>query len=979
MRFRSWGALGAFAVLAALMLSVSASGADNSAAKRMYIVQMLEAPAVAYEGGTAGIPATKPGKGKKLDPDSVAVQKYVGHLKATHDQALAKVGGAKKVYDYGATYNGFAAELTAGQAEGLEKVEGVLAVTPDEIRQPDTSHTPSFLGIDQPGGLWSKLGGVGNAGEGIVIGVVDTGIWAEHPSFSDKPSEGGQEYGPIPQGWLKKDRCQPGEGFQNSDCNKKLIGAQFFYEGFGLDQIAERDFLSPRDYNGHGSHTASTAGGNNGIQATGDAAGFGKISGMAPRARIAAYKVCWEDAGDGGCANSDSMAAIDKAVADGVDVINFSISGTRTNFLDPVEVAFLFAADAGVYVAASAGNTNGASQVAHPSPWITTVAASSHGLGGTGTVTLGNGATYTGASLTRAVPSKPLIRSSAAGRAGANAESVRLCFNEDVLDPAKVSGKIIICDRGGNVLVDKAAAAHAAGAAGMILANTSVPASATTTLAILHIVPTVHVAAAAGDAIKAYLDANPATATASLSAAAISYGNPAPRMADFSSDGPLTAGRGDVLKPDVSAPGVDVLAAVAPPGNHGRLFDIISGTSMSSPHVAGLGAAMKQLHPDWSPMMIKSAFMTTGFDVPATTFGIFEFGGGHVRPNNAADPGLVFDHGFNDWLAFLKGQKLCCATSATIPSLDASDLNQASIAIGDLAGSQTVTRTAKSVGSQSETYQFSVTGLTGITATPSVMSFTAAPGSSTQFSVTFLRTTATLGTYQQGFITWTGSRGHVVRMPVVIRPVPIAAPAEVTGTGGPLTWTAKMGYDGTLNTVVRGPVPAVKSTFTLLQDPDATFDPAVATGTFKKDVVVSPGGIFRAGIYEDAITPTGTDLDLYVYSGASLVGISADGDSNEEVTLRYTGATPLTLTVYVHGWSTNGPSAQVTLFDWVANAATGAMSVVPATTTVTTGSTPSFTATFTGLAAATRYFGAVDYTDGTSTRIGQTYVSVKTP
>jgi hypothetical protein len=397
---------------------------------------------------------------------------------------------------------------------------------------------------------------------------------------------------------------------------------------------------------------------------------------------------------------------------------------------------------------------------------------------------------------------------------------------------------------------------------------------------------------------------------------------------------------------------------------------------MSSPHVAGLGAALKQLHPDWSPMMIKSALMTTGYDVPNTSFGLFEYGGGHVTPNKAADPGLVFDSGFNDWLSFLKGQKLCCATSAGIPSLDASDLNLASIAIGDLAGSQTVTRTAKSVGSQSETYVFSVSGLTGITVTPSVPSFTAAPGSATPFSVTFLRTTAALNAYQQGFITWTGSRGHVVRMPVVIRPVAIAAPAEVSGTGGPMTWTAKSGYDGTLNTVVRGLVPATTSTFTLAQDPDATFDPADSTGTFKKDVAVPAGGIFRAGIYEDAITPSGTDLDLYVYLGSSLVGVSADGDSNEEVTLRSSSA--LTLTVYVHGWSTAGPSANVTLFDWVANADAGNLAVSPASTAVTTGSTVSYSATPSGLAPATRYFGAVDYNNGTS-RIGQTYVSVKTP
>ncbi len=975
MRFRSWGALGAFAAVAVLLVAVSAASGASSATKKTYIVQMLDAPAIAYEGGTAGLPATKPGKGKKIDRDSTAVQQYVGHLKGQHDKALAKVGGTK-VYDYSISFNGFAAELTEGQAAGLQKVAGVLAVTEDELRQPDTSTTPNFLGISKPGGLWSQLGGPASAGEGIVVGIVDTGVWPEHPSFSDKPADGGQEYGPVPQGWHKGDRCQPGEGFKNSDCNKKLIGAQYFYEGFGLEQIAEHDFLSPRDYNGHGSHTASTAAGNHGIQATGDAAALGKISGMAPRARIAMYKVCWEDAGDGGCANSDSMAAIDKAVADGVDVINFSISGTRTNFLDPVEVAFLFAADAGVFVAASAGNTDGASTVAHPSPWITTVAASTHDRGGIGSVTLGNGVTYTGASSAAAAVTASLIDSEDAGAAGASATDVRLCVPGS-LDSTKVTGKIVICDRGVIARIDKSFAVKIAGGVGMVMFNTANIGVA----ADLHYVPSVHIecpdapTCSARAATKAYADTAGAKAT-------IAKGQittvPAPFMAGFSSDGPLLAGGGDLLKPDVTAPGVDVLAAVAPPGNRGRLFDLLSGTSMSSPHVAGLGAALQDLRPTWSPMAIKSALMTTGYSVTPTVRGIFEFGGGHVDPNKAADPGLVFDSGFNDWLAFLKGQKLCCATSTTIPSLDASDLNVASIAIGDLVGSQTVTRKATSVGSQSETYTFSYTGLTGITVTPSTASFTAAPGSTTPFSVAFLRTTAPIGTYQQGFITWTGNKGHVVRMPVVLRPVAISAPAEVSGNGSaPLTWTAKAGYDGTLNAAARGLVPATVSSFTLAQDPDATFDPAVTTGTYKKDVAVPAGGLFRAGIYEDAITPTGTDLDLYVYLGTSLVASSADGDSNEEVTLR-AGSSPLTLTVYVHGWSTNGPSAQVSLFDWVANADAGNMTVSPASTAVTTGSTVNYSASFSGLAAATRYFGAVDYNNGTS-RIGQTYVSIKTP
>src|SRR5687767_423939 len=149
MRLRSLSALGAFALLAALVLSVTAASGAAPSAKKVYIVQMLEAPAVAYEGGTAGIPATKPGKGKKIDRGSGAVQQYVAHLEGSHHGALEKVGGGKKLYDYSITFNGFAAELTEAQAEGLEKVDGVIAVSEDYLMQPDTSTTPTFLGINQ--------------------------------------------------------------------------------------------------------------------------------------------------------------------------------------------------------------------------------------------------------------------------------------------------------------------------------------------------------------------------------------------------------------------------------------------------------------------------------------------------------------------------------------------------------------------------------------------------------------------------------------------------------------------------------------------------------------------------------------------------------------------------------------------------------------------------------------------------------------
>ena len=216
---------------------------------------------------------------------------------------------------------------------------------------------------------------------------------------------------------------------------------------------------------------------------------------------------------------------------------------------------------------------------------------------------------------------------------------------------------------------------------------------------------------------------------------------------------------------------------------------------MSSPHIAGVALLLKQAHPDWSPMVIKSAMMTTSYQ--ANDYSPFNWGAGHVDPNKAVDPGLVYDSNVTDWLAFLKGQKLYTGPGAT---LDASDLNSASIAIGDMAGAQTVPRTVTSVGSASETYTFSYSGLAGLSVVPSATSFTIAPGASSTYNVTFTRTTAPLNAYVNGFIIWTGSKGHVVKQVVVIQPVKFAAPVEVTasGTSGSLNLNAKSGYTGNL-------------------------------------------------------------------------------------------------------------------------------------------------------------------------------------
>ncbi len=969
-----------------LMLAVALSTAAPAAARPpmksvggqvaespngIYIIQMLKDPVIAYEGDVEGFAATKPADGAKIDPQNLAVVEYVEHLESEHDQVLAEVGGTK-LYDYGYSFNGFAAELSVEQANALAATDGVLLVSPDTIQTVDTSSTPTFLGLDAKKGLWAQLDGVDKAGDGIVIGIIDSGIWPESLSFADSVDEDGNwvlgsegdDYGQDKHGdkdidtvYKKPKQWNAACVLDNATCNNKLIGAQYFNAAWGGDAgiMAQRpwEFLSARDYNGHGTHTASTAGGNHDVPATGPAAVFGNVSGIAPRAYISAYKALWS-LEDGSTANgftSDLVEAIDQAVADGVDVINYSISGTQTSFLDPVQIAFLNAADAGVFVSASAGNSGPTtSTVAHPSPWITTVAAGTHNRNGVGSTTLGNGVTYNGASLASAVTA-PLIDSMAAGMAGASATAVSLCFSTatnggtPALDPALVAGKIVVCDRGSNARVDKSLAVQEAGGVGMILLNTSI----SSINADFHFVPTVHLQSTDRDAVKAYAATPGATAT--LNDATITFTDPAPFTASFSSRGPLRA-TADLLKPDVIAPGQDILAAVAPPGNAGRDFNLYSGTSMSAPHVAGLAALLKDLHPKWTPMMIKSALMTSAYDIldgPNTNpLVIFRQGAGHVRPNSAADPGLVYNSSYNDWIAFLCGTTtgvnpaVCASLAGAGYSLDPSNLNVASIAIGDLAGRQTVTRTVTNVG-EKEKYTFSYTGLAGITVTPSVSSFTVEKGRTKKFSVTFTTNGAALNAYVGGYVTWTGSKGHVVRIPVVIRPVALAAPATASGS-----YNVVFGYDGPFTATARGLVPAT------------TFVDSVATNDFRVyDVVVPAGSTYARFSLFDANTSPGTDLDLEIYRNGVLVGTSGGPTSAEEV--NFSNPTAGTYQVVVVGYATPNPVADFTLFTWVLGSTAEGNMVVTAPATATVGGVGAINLTFNGLAAGTKYLGSIAY------------------
>jgi hypothetical protein len=388
-------------------------------------------------------------------------------------------------------------------------------------------------------------------------------------------------------------------------------------------------------------------------------------------------------------------------------------------------------------------------------------------------------------------------------------------------------------------------------------------------------------------------------------------------------------------------------------------------------------------------MAVKSALMTTAYDVldggtPAPSDNpilIFRQGAGHVAPNSAADPGLVFDAGWNDWLAFLCGGSsavgagTCSALQGLGYSTDLSDYNSASIAIGDLAGVQTVTRRVTNVGGSKATYTASVFGMTGIDTVVSPASLTLKPGETGEFNVTFTEDNADLNSYTGGQLTWTDGT-HNVRIPMVIKPVPIAAPAEVAGSADGFSFPVVTGYAGTLDFSARGLVAAEETAANVTQDPDQTFTLGDSTGTYAQTFTVPAGtSLLRVGIDESAIANPGTDLDVFLYTaGGTFVAQSADGDSNEMVTIKAPAAGDYT--VYVHGFNTAGASTDFTLFQWLVPMTDGGNVVLPASAATSVGGTVDVDLTFSGLTAGAWYLGQIFYSDGSSD-IGSTILSVK--
>jgi subtilisin family serine protease len=979
------------------------------AASAVYIVQMADSPVVAYEGGTAGLPATKPAPGQKANPNNPAVRRYRTFLNNGHAAALAAVGapGTAKFYDYNFSFNGFAATLTPGQVAALASRPDVVSVSHEQFRQPQTDTSPDFLGLAGSAGLWEQLGGQGTAGEDVIIGVIDTGIWPEHPSFSDqadfafRPGASGNatRVYDAPTDWFG--RCQAGELWSKDHCNNKLIGARYFLHGLSRSVfgIPPEDYASARDHDGHGTHTASTAGGNAGVNPSifDRDLDVDTISGMAPRARIAAYKACF---GPAGCALSDLVASIDTAVADGVDSINYSIGSDTPELLGADDIAFLNAAGAGVFVATSAGNAGpGASTIGSPSadPWVTTVGASTHSRYFLSTITLGNDATFVGGSVGAPLAERRLVDADAvdgpADENGGNGTCV-----DGRLDPAQVAGTIVLCLREvGVARLTHSAAVAAAGGVGMILYDPPQPSVRPTDN---HSVPTVHLYPDDALDVKAYIEAAGSDATASFSGGEAEGNDDAffPKMAGFSSRGPNGAA-GDIIKPDVTAPGVQILAGASPTpwlGAPGQLFQAIQGTSMSSPHVAGVGALLVQAHPDWTPAMIKSALMTTGSqDVTkedaVTPADPFDMGGGHINPTPASDPGLVYDAERDDYLRFLCGNgnlNPAGATCTRVGPIDPSDLNLASIGVEQLAGIQTVTRTVTNVSGAAATYGVSVDPPPGVVVDvePTTLTLAASgPGASASYTVTFTSADdAVFDEWTFGSLTWSDGL-HAVRSPIAVRPVALAFPQEVSGEGteGSLEYEVQFGYTGPFGTSVRGLEPAIKTEDTVVDDPASDIAVALETGVgFNAYPISVPAGTrhLRVALF-DEFTDGEDDLDLYLFAPddalevENIFDLSGSPTSAEQIDVADPEAGDWTLVV--HGWETDGPEAVFTLFTWLVGATDAGNLTVTAPATATVGETGTIQLNWAGLEAETKYLGNVDYNDGTNV-IGSTFVAIDT-
>ncbi len=954
-----------------------------------YIVVLAEAPIAMYDGGTAGLAPTKPQDGQKLDSSRPEVRKYKAHLE-NKQASVAQSENVRVKRTFTAALNGFSADLSAEQALALAKDPGVLVVAPDTENSPDYSST-DFLGLSGENGSWNTaFGGVDKAGEGVVVGVIDTGYTPSSPFFAGEevqPLVGDPQVG-VPyraddgniamlkaNGDTFSGECQAGVGtgadFDGTACNSKVLSAHYFADEFmkyvAPGDRAPEEVLSPVDVSSHGTHTASTAAGNANVRASIGDRDMGITGGVAPAAKLSVYKICWEDndPSSGGCYSSSAVAAINQAILDGVDVLNYSISGSTSTTTDPVSLAFLSATSAGIFVAVSAGNSGPtAGTVNHGAPWLTTVAATSFTSELQGTAEFSDGTKFRGASMmSHEVPPSPVVLADAAAAAGA--ANPELC-GPDSLDPAMVAGKVVVCDRGVIDRVAKSAEVKRAGGVGMILANLT-PSSEDVDL---HAVPTVHVNPPATQIIKDKVTANPGIVVALVDTDTTGLPvDPQPQIAGFSSRGPLGATNSDLLKPDVAAPGVAVLAGVSPIATGGAQFGMMSGTSMASPHVAGFAALLKAKNPTWSPAVVKSAMMTTATAVVnadgSKNTDVFATGAGQAAVVKALSPGLVYDAGDTEYLKFIQGTGVDLGMEG-LGSTAPREMNLASFAVGSLAGKVTVTRTVTALKPGLYRASANVPGV-NVKVTPPVLNFSAA-GDKRTFKVTFENASAALDAFAMGSLSWQGA-GSTVSSPVAVRPLPVLVAPEVAFSSSKSTDTGSIpvvsGTNKPVPMTLDGLSKADSSAIELVPGPLVV---GANASNFLKEVTV-PEGTTLARFQVISSDPN-ADYDMVVFNPQGQYSDVRTGSSSE--TLSLPNPAPGTYTVLANlASSADGGAVKATVNAAVLAANAGNASVTPNPLNLRNGKSGNVTLGWTGLAPGS-YLGRISFGDGGT----ETFVSV---
>lgn len=941
------------------------AGGEDREQTKVFIVQ-LRSPSASERQATlaktlvAAPMAMKPRV--RFDKNNPGVKAWVAEIESEQQRILGKAGpGAEKIYSYRYGLNGFAARMSVAQAQKLEHDVDVLNVWEDEVRPMATNYSPVFLGLfNARNGLRSVEG---LDGDGIVIGVIDSGIAPEHPALrdtrkADMPRLCRSSWAETtllgkwlcrsyrrlpnvltfdePEDW--NGACVAGERFETTDCNNKLIGARWFIDGaLETGPIDVDEIRSARDADGHGTHTATTAAGNP-TSASIFGTLIGGVAGIAPKARVAAYKACWLRPGDtrASCNTSDLARAIDTAVADGVDVINYSVGSSLNRVTAPDDLALLAAAKAGVLAVVAAGNEGpNPGTIGSPAggPWVITVAASSRDGEShveafeikTPPVLAGRYAVAEAAFTPPLEDVDPiegklvLVDDDDAGldsdATGSEADACQPLVNGD-----EIEGNIALIQRTGCRFDTMVANAADAGAVAAIIYNIAGDPIVMHGQSALSDIPALMMGQADANLILAEFDAGNDVTVILDKGLLLASNDSGNEMATFSARGPAPVP--DVLKPDVTAPGVNILAGFSPDSAHstaGENFAYLSGTSMSTPHVAGIAALILQAHPDWSPATIKSAIMTTSRQDITSSGGVgnanpFDFGAGHVAPNSAIDPGLAYQITDDEYDAF-----------AADMENEGRQLNLPSVSLSKMANSQTVTRRVTNVDDEAGSYLLEISPPPGMHVDVVPNSISLAPGESATFEITVTYESGPLDLWRFGSYTWRSTE-HAVYSPIAVRPTSVLAPEEITTFGGTgeLNFDVTFGYSGGYSAGVHGlNLPLVSDGF-VDNDPTKTFTFRSTDGVTRHIISVPAGQLFARFALFDTLTDGDDDLDLYVYycglDGSSCTRIDESGEPTSEERVDVFRPAEGLYAVHVHGFETDpiqgGPGAYYQLVAW---------------------------------------------------------------